>query len=905
MKTKFVILLLGISLFSFIFLINFVSASTAVLDSEVYVEGSTATLEMEITTGNEKNQAYTVNWTNATGHVVDTSTGTTPSSTTSPNNEFFESFVINSSYISVYGNVLNATLSGGGGLTGQSNATINAATGSDLLIEEIVISTQNFIGTTLAISAKVKNGTEIGTAGASCRIDIETIGGNTIVSGIEEISNHNGDLDVDFEIDDAHFKAGVQYLTDINCFCPTGNDNKCSNSAEGSSGEGTRGFLIDDLNDFMINKKWANATGFHDDFTASQGMYPAVYLKDEFGGKIQITDGPTRINQEDISWGTFNNSVEGNKTTNGQGFLTGGKPASLCILLNNTFTEEKFIFVNEVSFDDDTLEQHFFPISLDTGETLQGESVIMRTSVKPQIDEGVVERCSEEFLLPTHVVGGNDFDINFHLHLEDFDQDLELESDEFNYYGHEVGTPYIKIIDVVNISTSAFDSSISACNELEVNITYDYFGIDETKFIARYCFENTDRDVIAGCIEKRIETDAGSSSTINDIITIPYFKHAGTSEVDVSFFEETNRMTLIGFADVEPYNTFTIIVNNSDSCRYSSDLNLQVQQRQASALEGVESKTGTFHLSVDCPAQASSGSEMTCSISAQVEDSQVVEKEVDFTCYLNDGVNNYNSFNFNQMINRTLLKVNKAILVPSTFIATQSYIFQCEAGYYNLGSRTDKFFDTFTISGASSSGGGRVIDNEGDTPSITGGIIGIPDIGEYFPFGPKGKIPILFIGIISLLAIATFIIISVMKRKREPYNYHKSNFGGIIKTVFIIIISLVSIIALIISIYYGSSFLIEILSNNINTQENSSILFGSFTKLILLIGFIVLMIIVLFKSLNIRGEIRFGQDYSNKRFYEDKKSSKMQQKLNRMILKNEIKREKIKKHYKIRKVTYR
>ena len=908
MKNKFVILLVGIFLF---LIFPLVSSSTTVLDSEAYVEGSTATLEMTITTGNEKNQAYTVTWKNATGYVVDTSTGTTPSSTTPPLNEFFESFTINSSYISIYGNALNATLLGDN-LAGQSNATISAATSSDLLIVDIVISTENFIGTTLAISAKVKNGTEIGTAGASCRIDIETIGGNTVVSGIEEISNHNGDLDVDFEIDSSHFIAGVQYLADINCFCEIGDGRGCSNAEDGASGEGTKGFLIDDLNDFMINKKWANTTGFHDDFTASQGMYPAVYLKDEFGGKIQITDGPTRINQEDISWGTFNNSVEGNKTTNGQGFLTGGKPASLCLLLNNTFTEEKFIFVNEVSFDDDTLEQHFFPISLDTGETLQGESIIMRTSVKPQIDEGVVERCSEEFLLPTHVVGGNDFDINFHLHLEEFEQELELESDEFNFYGHEIGTPYIKIIDVVNVTTSAFDSSINACNELEVNITYDYFGVDETKFIARYCFENTDRDVIAGCIEKRIETDAGASSTINDTITLPYFKHAGTSEVDVSFFEETDRTTLIGFADVEPYNTFTIVVNNSDSCRYSENLALQSQQRQASALEGIENKTGTFHLAVDCPAQASAGSEMTCSISAQVEDSQVVEKEVDFTCYLNDGVNNYNSFNFNQMINKTLLTVNKTILIPSSFTATQSYVFQCEARYYNLGSRTDKFFDTFVISSSGSSSygggsGGRVIDNdEGKGPSITGGIIGIPDdIEEYFPFGPKGKVPILFIGFISLLAIIILAVIAVRKRKREPHNYHKSNFGGIIKTVFIIIISLASIIALLLAIYYGSSFLIGSLSNNVNTQENLSILFGSFTKLILLIGFIVLMIIILFKSLNIRGEIKFGNDHFTRGIHEDRKTSKMQQKLNRMILKDEIKREKLKKYYKVRKVNHK
>lgn len=742
------ILIIFASLFLFL-IVPFVSASTLVLDSLSHVEGSTATAEMTITTGNEKNQAYTVTWKNATGYVVNTSTGTTPSSTTSPLNEFFESFVINSSYISLYGNALNSTLSGTN-LEGQSNATISVATSSDLLIEEIVISTQNFIGTTLAISAKVKNNTENGVNGALCRIDIETIGGNTIVSGIEEISNHNGDLDVDFEIDDAHFEAGVQYLADINCFCPTGNDNKCSNSDDGSSGEGTKGFLIDDLNDFMINKKWANATGFHDDFTASQGMYPAVYLKDEFGGKIQITDGPTRIEQEDINWGSFNNSVKGTTTTNGQGFLSGGKSASLCLLLNNTFTEEKFIFINEVSFDDDTLEQHFFPISLDTGETLQGEHVIMRTSVKPQTDEGVVERCSEEFLLPTHVIGGNDFDINFHLHLEEFEQELELESDEFNYYGHEIGTPYIQIIDVVNVSTSAYDSSISACNELEVNITYDYFGIDETKFIARYCFENTDRDVIAGCIEKIIETDRGSSSTINDTITLPYFKHAGTSEVDVSFFEEES-MSLIGFADVEPYNTFTIVVNNSESCKYSENLDLQSQQRQASALEGIENKTGTFAFSINADVQEINGL-ISFSLSALLEISGKDELEGFFSCYI-DGHKGETEIQFENAVNKTTAFVtSKNLNVPENLTGIQTI--QCDLGFIVFGNDKDSATDTF-IAVIPPKGGNSPGESIGE--AIESFFDKIKEVGNKIkPFDEEGK---LRMGVIAIYTLIVFVML--------------------------------------------------------------------------------------------------------------------------------------------------
>ena len=72
---------------------------------------------------------------------------------------------------------------------------------------------------------------------------------------------------------------------------------------------------------------------------------------------------------------------------------------------------------------------------------------------------------------------------------------------------------------------------------------------------------------------------------------------------------------------------------------------------------------------------------------------------------------------------------------------------------------------------------------------------------------------------------------------------------------------------------------------------------------IILTAFIVLMVIILFRTLNIRGEIKFGHDYSTKKFYDDRKSSKLQQRLNHIVLKDEIKKATLKEDYKVRKMT--
>lgn len=141
------------------------------------------------------------------------------------------------------------------------------------------------------------------------------------------------------------------------------------------------------------------------------------------------------------------------------------------------------------------------------------------------------------------------------------------------------------------------------------------------------------------------------------------------------------------------------------------------ENRSATALEGIENKTGTFHFDVDCPAQAVIGEEMDCTITAYVEETQVVEKEVDFTCYIQGTGVRHSTINFNSMVTRTPVTFLREFSIPSSFTAQQEYSVVCKANYYNLGSRQDTFQDTF-IAIATGPGGfiGAIMEDLVDTP---------------------------------------------------------------------------------------------------------------------------------------------------------------------------------------------
>ena len=353
--------------------------------------------------------------------------------------------------------------------------------------------------------------------------------------------------------------------------------------------------------------------------------------------------------------------------------------------------------------------------------------------------------------------------------------------------------------------------------------------------------------------------------------------------------------------------------------------------RSADALEGIENKTGIFHLDVACPSSGTIGTDMDCIVTAYVEDSQTVQKEVDFTCYISDGTSQYSSVNFNQMVTRNAVSLTQTFAVPSTFSEGTSYILQCNADYYNLGSRRDSFYDTFTTSGDSTSSttggsstdgsGEEPEDEEGGTSPITGGAIGGGEgILKIGPIELGSSLFVYFTGGIIILGIFILAALALKNRRHAHHAHYGSTNRQPIKRFFessksapvhhvsrnytklwnrlfsgILILALVIIIAA--GLYYAAGFI-----SNANIEVPTGIFQDSLFRTLFATVFVIGMIIILFKLLNIRGEIRFGEDGNTRKYHEDKHLVKLQHKLDKVALENQIKSEKNKHHYKVVKV---
>jgi len=294
MKKSMILLVLGV--FLIISTIQVSSVCVATLNEEAYPLGATVTATFSCSAGNEKNVVYVANFTNVTGVqiAIDSApTGTTPGTA---GQDFFEEYVINSTFLT-NGGTINITLEGTN-LEGEDSATVATGGAGDLIIEDINVTTPNFIGKTLGITARVGNHTGGNVTGAICRADIETASGIGLQSQ-KQISTAEGDLDFNFLITEQSFDPGKQFLVDINCYCTNvGLSSSCLFGAD-SEGETSKSFLIDDLGDFMIGGKWLNITSsdntFLDDDEGIEELVPGVYLRNEFGAKTQIIDGPVDL----------------------------------------------------------------------------------------------------------------------------------------------------------------------------------------------------------------------------------------------------------------------------------------------------------------------------------------------------------------------------------------------------------------------------------------------------------------------------------------------------------------------------------------------------------------------------------------------------------------------------------
>lgn len=803
MKKLLLMALLGIFL-----LFPLVSAvCTVTFDKDSYSPLETISAQMTCSSGNEKSQSYTLNWTNSTGQQIEVDTGTTP---TTAEQNFFETFVLPSGYAGI----INATLTGTN-LEGTNGANITGASSSSLLVTNISFTALPLVGNILGISFIVADESNKKVSNAQCDIHIDDSDGLPIDNAPKETITYGGKGSYSQQITTKNFDEGRQYAVEIRCKCGvTGTDLACV---------------------------------------------------DEDGTEVASSNGETQASFSVGTWLTSETIIGGNSFSTLFEF-------TICANITNPVNRSRQVV--DITYN----------WRCDSGANTDVDRIVFGNFEEIRgISSNTTQMQCHDFVIPN---------------------DEHIEKGANQCFG---ATDVRALNDVgdllITYSTTSAQFNISTP---AIHPPSTFIRASKNIYYSNISFNDYDVDTKKVHVILRGKLDLGgtpSTSIIN--YTINYFN--GTSiPYSTKFFTHNHP---IRFGDNTLYEDAIEIeiagVNTSKDENFNLTITLEnYEERQSNALEGISNKTGTFHLDVDCPSNGLIGNNIDCSITAYVEDSQTVQKEVDFTCYISDGTDKFSSLNFNQMVTRNVLTLKRSFEIPSSFNSGQQYVLQCHADYYNFGSRRDSFFDTFT----------SVKSLDGSFPfngGITGGAIGVPGDGEDddedkdffgFPISGVGSYLILFLVVIlsivltraAIIAFTNIGILKILGLVKNHHDFHLPKYEKRkFKEIFRFILYIVLIISLFAIIFIGIIFgylLLRNISESLTSAFTGNLLKDNLFRGMFLTAFIVLIIIILFRMLNLRGEVRFGKEPSFRRHLHDKKLSKMQQKINKMILHDEIKR---------------
>ena len=830
MKVRYLIIIGILALF----LIPFVTATcTLTLDSTSHVEGELVEVDGICDIGNEKNQDYTINWTNSSGFVLESDTGTTPSTL---NTLFSETFTIPSGYVETSGSTINVTLTGDN-LAGQDSATVSTAGATNLIITDIVMSSSFLVGRFGALDFKLTDSSGDAVSNAQCIIDIVDENDLPLAPAGGKIpvpSQGDGKVLYSLFFDENFVEEGKTYKWDMAC--------TCFNTTGITSNE------IGICNDEVTGDRITS-------FKHGEAQFP--FTMD--------------------SWLTTNTIVDKSSYMPRQTIF-------ICANVTNTRTTRSTIHIfHQVRCSSETDNNNDLDRTLIITDGLDyDERGINANTTQMQCKEFIIpeirhlEGKSSECYATTTTWIVNEDNKNIKRY-PSTSAAFNITSDTINLPTNWAEIATNKFLAVINLSDSTYaDWNGTGIGKIDIflnSLKGESFDPKTTRSLPQISFS--------------------SFLEIRQIKEIIVWNATQQISYNLEFLEDGHLEIEIPNQDISPSGWYNITLEFED-----------FEKRQTDALEGIENKTGTFHLDVNCPSEGQIGSDMSCTITAYVEDSQTMQKEVDFTCHISDGISTYSSVNFNQMITRSALSMSRTFSVPSTFTDGSSYVLQCHADYYNLGSRRDSFYDAFIASTTVIGGGGGSAGvSEGEGAPITGGAVDEGEDEFEIPLSPEDKNFYLFwisaLLIISLLI--AFLIRFIIKRKKSP-PCHKKTKKYSLRKIFGIFLILIFVLGLVIGGIYlfkfiGETFGTKVVSSEVLPQTYSLFQDKLFKGIILTL-FIVFMIIILFKTLNIRGEIKFGEDNSTIRIKRDKKTSSLQRKLNKMILKREI--QSAKKHVSIK-----
>jgi len=387
----------------------------------------------------------------------------------------------------------------------------------------------------------------------------------------------------------------------------------------------------------------------------------------------------------------------------------------VCFEGRSYFSEEVFVNLFDLYLDNDVGDSQIllggkdYEVgikSVSDNDLYVGNAPSRALEADGNLTDGYATYCTSWFTLPNDVVGGNAWDVQGRATLDpslyslSADKNWDWESDEFPIFGlftkyptwdlHLFEPIHYRIPerwDRITPSQYAFNLSIPPLGSGARNFN---FG-EHLPF--RLLDENTP-------FERLIN------------VTITY---QNGSEIyhNISLFTQFEEIIVL----IENVNT-----SRDDNNFTLTAYNFDYTNRTVVALETIANKTGTFQLSIDCPNQAEIGSTIKCAITARIEQSQTVEKEVDFNCFIDGDIS---TLNFNQMVTRTPITLIKEFNVPSTFEDNSPHTVICQANYFNFGSRQDTFSDTFI---ADASGGTPTGAGDGE-PGLISNFLTLVDTG--------------------------------------------------------------------------------------------------------------------------------------------------------------------------------
>lgn len=755
------------------------AACTVVFNKQTYAPAEVITAEMYCTDNGERNIAYKLNWTDVNGTLLETDSGTTPGTTSQ---RFYQSYFIPSTHLGY----INANLTGTG-LEGTDFGNVTGIPANSLLVTNITISGK-WLGLVSSAQALVKDDGGKKISGGKCHMDVMSNDKTKVVFSGESIpydgkvsfsgiASHTEFAEAIDYVVDIYCMCGTNNTID-SCIDEDGVPvTQSIGSSEAPFTMNKWVTTIDNMNityyngSFITNATYVHYAGF------GKMAYWQSNLTNNYGASLVVAKRQFLINNQTglTSYSTDQEEFSMKESTSSVTRLHSIELPSTIptgwyyvrqyydIYYQDIQVAQYIIKTNAfyVMGTSDSFQLH--SVIMDkpayyTGETMQiCGNITVGYDTRIELEISYRYRCGNSSDTTglsaidsyTEIRGVNPMSTQLRCanlripntrvlnymtsscqaivtvessYINTFDNKITVQGPTFNitdfgmYPRYEVYSAYpmIKLSPDWRLYDEAVDSISNNYYRAKINITQisesvldPYNKVTDTDWDV-YLLMTSDMPCVGELLNYTVEYANGS--VIDNEVEA---KTMHWTDREGVYFDEC----VIGIENIN-------LSDPDDDYFVAKVWYEDYEARSTEALEGIENKTGTFHMAVDCNTNGFIGSTISCNITAQVE-SDDLQKEVDFTCDILDGSSQYSSVNFNQMINHSMSTFNKELTIPSNF-TTGTYTVECSALYYNLGSRTDTFSDAFEALDAPTSStdydnGGLIDDGvivEGDSRSI-------------------------------------------------------------------------------------------------------------------------------------------------------------------------------------------